>query len=153
MTSNSLERKTFNKHKKALISELGSKALDDKTLNTVGKREFAAWGGVFPSDRGTLQPFHYYIYYTDKHDKPGTHWIAVYCSKGRAYVYDSYARPISSIAYQLIKSIKKRCLKLGKTDEVHRMEQVGYTSKLCGINCLSFLMTVRDLGIALGNNI
>ena len=153
MTSNSLERKTFNKHKKALIAELGSKALDDKTLNTVGKREFAAWNGVWPIDRGTLKPYTYSIYNTDKHDKPGTHWIAVYCSKGRAYVYDSYARPIDSIAYQLIKSIKKRGLKLGATDEVHRMEQVGYSSELCGINSLAFLMTVRDLGIALGNNI
>lgn len=153
MTTNSEERKLFNKHKRALISELGSKALDDRQIDAVGRRELPAWGGVFPIDRGTLKPFHYYIYNTDTHDKPGEHWIAVYCSKGRAYVYDSYARPIPSIAYQLLKSIKKRGLKLGKTDEVHHMEQIGFTSELCGVNSLAFLMTVRDLGIALGNNI
>ena len=153
MTTNSIERKTFNKHKKTLIAELGSKALYDSTLNAVGKREFAAWGGVFPIDRGTLKPFHYYIYNTDTHDKPGDHWIGVYCSKGRAYIYDSYGRDPARIVYRLFKTIKKSGFKLGKTDLAPQMEQIGFTSELCGVYSLAFLMTVRDLGIAKAKNI
>ena len=148
MTTNSLERKTFMKYKKLLVSELGTKALDDETLNKVGRKEFAAWGGVWPIDRGTLKPFHYYIYNTDPHDKPGDHWVGVYCTGGRVYIYDSYGREPSSIVYRLLKTIKKHGFKLGRTDLVPHKEQIGYTSELCGVNSMAFLLTVRDLGIA-----
>ena len=71
MATKSPERNAFNAYKEALIKELGSKALDDETINKVGKWLFAAWSGVFPVDRVKLIPYHYCIINTDPHDKPG----------------------------------------------------------------------------------
>ena len=61
MTTESNERQAFNAYKKAIIEELGSKALDDRTVNRAGKHMFAAWSGVFPVDRVKLKPYHYCI--------------------------------------------------------------------------------------------
>ena len=37
-------RKLFNYYKAALIEELGRKALDDVTINRIGRREFGSLG-------------------------------------------------------------------------------------------------------------
>lgn len=142
-------RDSFNKYKKALIAELGPKALDDLTVNKVGKQLFGArWGGVWPIDRVRLKPNRFLVVNTDPHHKPGEHWIAVYCSKTRAYIYDSYGRPIDKLVPLLIDAVKKANMKIGHTNMEPHGEQVGFKSEVCGHCSLSFLLVVQAFGIA-----
>ena len=153
MTTQSPERLAFNANKAALVHILGNKALDDTTINRVCKKLFAAWGSVSPCDTVKLQPYHYYVINVDTHDKPGSHWLACYTSGKRAYVYDSYGRDIKKLVPQLIKSIQKAGMTLGKTNLISHMEQRGYTSETCGDYAISFLLVVRDFGITRARNI
>ena len=153
MTTESNERQAFNAYKKALLKELGSKALDDQTVNKAGKHLFAAWSGVFPVDRVKLIPYHYSIINTDPHDKSGEHWIACYCTKKRAYVWDSYSRPIDKLVPQLIKTIHKSGMTLGKTNKIFQHEQIGFTSEVCGVLSISWLLVVMQYGISRARNI
>lgn len=153
MTTESPERLAFEANRTALIKILGNKALYDTTINKAGSKLFAAWGGCYSSDRVKLKPYHYYVINVDTHDKPGSHWLACYTSGKRAYVWDSYSRPIKKLAPQLVKTIHKAKMSLGKTNRIPQHEQIGYTSEVCGVLSLAWLLTVRDLGIALARNI
>ena len=57
------------------------------------------WGGVFPADRLPAKIQSYpraFIVNTDPHDKPGTHWIAMYFpDKTTSEFFDSYGMPPS----------------------------------------------------------
>ena len=148
MASRSRERRTFNKHRAQLISELGREAQDSVTLNKIGRTQFGpAWAGCWPQDRVKLKPNSYQIVNTDTHTGPGQHWLGVYTSTTRAYVWDSYGRPVKRLATHLIENINKHGLQLGKTDTIHHMEQTGFNSEVCGQDSMSWLLTVRDLGI------
>ena len=153
MTTKSPERKLFKYYHKALVSKLGDKALDDVTIDKVCRMEFAAWAGVFPSDKLKLKPYYYYVINVDRHDQSGSHWLACYTSGKRAYIYDSYSRPILKLVPHLVKSIRKAGYSLGKTNEVKNQEQRGWTSETCGDYSIAFLMVVRDLGITKAKNI
>ena len=153
MTTHSPERLQFNANKAALIHLVGKKALDDSTIDRLGHKLFASWGGCFPSDRVKLMPYHYYVINTDPHDKPGIHWLGVFTTKGCAYIWDSFGRPVKPLSYQLIKTIHKRGFKIGKTDLAHHGEQIGFKSEVCGQDSLAFLLVIRDLGITRARNI
>jgi hypothetical protein len=154
MTSKSKERKLFNAYKKVLYEELGHADTESEQLDKIGRREFGThWSGVHPQDRVKLRPNSYCIVNTDTHDKPGLHWMAVYTTKNHAYIYDSYARPVKTLVRHLIDNINEHGFILGKTDKVHHMEQIGYSSGVCGQNSMAFLLVVRDLGIRKGSNI
>lgn len=149
MSRGSVERELFNHYRDCLFKELGRKALDDLTINKIGKREFGrAWGGAHPQDRVKLKPHKYFIVNTDTHDKPGQHWTACYTTATRAYIYDSYGRPVKPLVSRLITTIHNKGYRLGKTDLVHHQEQIGYSSQDCGHLSLAWLFVVRDLGIA-----
>lgn len=91
-------RKLFNFYKAALIEELGRKALDDVTINRIGRLEFgSSWAGCNASDRAKFKPGTFQIINTDTHDKPGSHWLGVYQTKKKVYVFDSYGRKIASL--------------------------------------------------------
>jgi len=145
---------TFNAYKKALISSLGRKALDNTTINKIGRKQLAgAWGGCWAQDEVKLKPHHYYIVNTDTSSGPGTHWIAVYTSANTAYVYDSYGRNPANLVHWFIRNLDKHGWKLGATNLNHHAEQIGYTSEVCGHDSLAWLLTVRDLGIRSGRRI
>ena len=154
MSTTPPERIAFNAYREALIKSLGRKALDDQTLDRAGRELFKdAWGGVFPVDRVKLQPYKYTIINTDPHDKSGEHWLACYCTAKRAYVWDSYSRPIHKIAPLLIKTIHTSKMTLGKTDQIKQHEQIGFTSEVCGVLCLAFLLVAMQYGITRARNI
>ena len=136
-----------------MIKHLGNKALDDLTINRVGRKLFPAWGGVFPSDRVKLLPFHYIVINVDPHDKKGSHWLACYSTNKRAYLWHSYGRDITKLVPELVKAIRKSNVSIGKTNLIPRMEQIGYTSETCGPQALAWLLVVRDLGITRAKNI
>ena len=153
MTTESVERKLFETYRYSLVRILGDKALYDKEIDAVGRKEFAAWAGVFPSDRVKLKPYHYYVINVDRHNQSGSHWLACYTSGKRAYIFDSYSRSIPKLVPHLVKSIRKQGFSLGKTNVVKNQEQRGWTSEVCGVLCLSWLLTIRDLGITKAKNI
>lgn len=153
MTTLSPERQAFDAFKEALIKQLGTKALYDTTLNKVGKHLFPSWAGVFPVDRVPIKPNRYYIINTDPHDKSGQHWLGLYTTAKCAYIYDSYGRDPITLVPLLIQTIKKRKLKLCKTNLVPRGEQIGFTSELCGVYSLAWLLVVQKLGITKAKNI
>ncbi len=153
MTTKSPERKVFKKYRKAMIDALGSQATDNDTLDKAGKLLFASWGGVHPSNRVKLTPWHYYIINVDHHDKPGSHWIGLYTTQKKAYLWDSYGRNPKRLVSALIANIHKHGMKVGKTNLVHHMEQIGYSSEVCGPNSLAWLLTVKDVGITRAKNI
>ncbi len=147
-------RKLFNYYKAALIDELGRKALDDVTINRIGCREFgSAWAGCRAIDQVKFKPNTYQVVNTDPHNKPGEHWLGLFQTRTKAYVFDSYGRSIPLLVSQLISSIKKHGLELGATNRDPHMEQIGYTSEVCGHDSLAFLLVVRDLGIKRGSAI
>lgn len=154
MTSNSPERQLFNAYKHVLIKHLGDQGADDVTLNRVGTTFFGPqWGGVFPVDKVKIKADKYYVINTDVSGGEGIHWIAMYSTKTHCYVWDSYARNPKRIVPKLVKTIAAANFKLGKTDNIHRMEQIGTTSGTCGVVSLSWLLVVRALGIEHAKNI
>ena len=141
-------RRLFNYRKIDLIKELGRKALDDVTIDRIGSREFGPyWAGCNPIDRVKFKPNTFQIVNTDPHNKPGTHWLGVYQTRNKVYVFDSYGRKIPSLVSHFISDIKKHGMSLGATNLEPHAEQIGYTSELCGVYSLSWLLVVRDLGI------
>ena len=145
-------RKLFNYYKAALIEELGRKALDDVTINRIGSREFgAAWAGCHPIDRVKFKPNTYQIINTDPHTKSGSHWLGCFQTRTKAYVFDSYGRSIPRLVSHLISTIKNKGLSLGATNRDPHMEQIGFSSEVCGHYSLAFLLVVRDLGIQKGS--
>lgn len=154
MTSNSPERQLFNAYKHVLIKHLGDQGTDDQTINRVGSNFFGKqWGGVHPVDRVKIKPHNYYVVNTDTSGGPGVHWIGLYTSSTHAYIWDSYARNPAKIVPKLVKTIAAANYKLGKTDNIHRMEQIGVTSGTCGVVSLAWLLVVRALGIDHAKNI
>lgn len=147
-------QKLFKYYQAKIITEVGRKGLDDATINSIGKREFgAAWAGCHPQDRMKFKQNTYQVINTDTHDKPGVHWLGVYITKKRVYVFDSYGRSISRLVHHLTETIKKKGFLLGATDLDHHKEQIGFTSEVCGQDSISALLVVRDQGIAKAKNI
>lgn len=145
-------RKLFSYYKAALIEELGRKALDDVTINRIGRREFgASWAGCHAIDQVKFKANTFQVVNTDPHNKPGEHWLGLYQTRTKAYVFDSYGRSIPLLVSHLLSTIKKQGLALGATNRDPHMEQIGFTSEVCGHNSLAFLLVVRDLGIHRGS--
>ena len=64
--------------------------------------------------------------------------------KGEGYVYDSFGRDIDRVIWQLSRAAVTANNALHETDSV--AEQRGF-SAVCGQLSLSWLLTVRDVGI------
>ena len=133
-------------YKAAIIQELGKDALYEDQINHVGEREFGIrWGGTYPSDRvPPLKKDRFYVVNNSGHKGAGTHWLALYSSKGgRVYVYDSFARPITRLIPRTVRKIRHE----------HIFEEANYipdqrgASSVCGHLSLAWLLLVRDMGI------
>ena len=143
------EFKLFKKYKAAFISELGRSAQDTTAVNSIGRREFGSnWGGCHAQDKIKLGKNKYYVINTDFEKGPGEHWVALYTTKKKAYIYDSYGRPVEGLVGHLINTIKTHGFTLGPTNLDKHGEQIGYSSAVCAHCSLAFLCVVRDLGIA-----
>ena len=140
------DHKLFGQYKKELIRDLGRDALDEATINKVGRREFGPkWGGAVPNDRVKIRPGHFYVINTSGSKGRGVHWVGGYATSSAFYIYDSYDRPVKHLLPHLTRAIQKKGWTLGHTE--HPMDQRGFTSETCGHDSIGFLMAVRDLGI------
>ena len=118
-------------------------------LDNIGKEAFKSeWAGVYPADRlpelnaKTCKA----IYNADKHDEPGSHWMALYHDKdtGKTYSYDSFGRNLKTD--KVYKNVRKsQRLKLKQSQEFDS-EQTE-TQENCGARCISWLALAGNLPI------
>ena len=144
----------YRSYKSALIRKLGREALDDMTIDSVGRAEFKRrWGGV--SSQSEWQPIRdrYYVVNTARvPDSPGVHWVGVYVTpRGLVHVYDSFGRGVQRLLWRVGKTASRwGAGPLIGTDP--DAEQRG-SSAVCGHASLAWLLVVRDHGIRVGTSI
>lgn len=89
-----------------------------------------------------------FIFNTDKHYQPGSHWIAMYVDliKGVTFYFDSNGNPIPSEIEILMNEIKKQCSKL--KIKMRLDSNVGFkhqnTNTECGMYCLYFIISLLE---------
>jgi hypothetical protein len=139
----------FRTYKRLLIKLVGRGPMDDAKINRIGEAEFGTrWAGVHPSDRAKKllrMRDRFAVVNTATSKGRGSHWLGVYMTaKGEGYVYDSFGRDIDRVMWQLSRAAVAANNVLHETDPA--AEQRG-TSAVCGQLSLSWLLTVRDLGV------
>lgn len=89
----------YKNYMKMLTPYIGINTTYSGELDKKGKRIFGKrFKGVFPADRlPTLKNREMYIANLDNHNEKGSHWVAVYHSNGKNYVYDSFGRKSKKI--------------------------------------------------------
>lgn len=118
-------------------------------LDDVCKEAFRSeWAGVYPADR--LPELNAKkskcIYNADKHNEPGTHWMALYFNKdnGNTYSYDSFGRKIGSDkVYKNVRKSKRVKLKQSQEFDAEQTEKESN----CGARCISFLVLAGQISI------
>ena len=92
--------------------------------------------GVFPADqipRVWTCPTAY-VFNTDDHRKPGTHWVSIYVdTKRNGYYFDSYG--IEPMVPDHINRLRKNC----KQFRCNTVQLQSLTSNVCGQFCIMFL--------------
>ena len=123
--------------------------MDNIKIDEIGRAEFGVrWAGVWASDEAK-KLLHlrdcFGIVNTATSRGRGSHWLGVYMTpKGAGYLHDSFGREASQVIWRLNRAALAEDIVLHSTDSV--AEQRG-TSAVCGQLCLSWLLTIRDLGI------
>jgi len=116
-------------------------------LDAVCKEAFKSeWAGVFSADRiPTLNATKCKaIYNADRHDEPGSHWMALYYQDGKTYSYDSYGRNLKNDkVYKNLKRSKRLKLKQSQEFDAEQTEEESN----CGARCISFLALAGTLDI------
>jgi hypothetical protein len=149
--------KVFNVHKKAMLKSMGHNITSSTILNDKGNQLFnniVANGnmylGTFSQDN---LPWHKIknkkkpimaIINTDVANKPGVHWVALYITPKTIYIWDSYGRDTNKLLPVFAKQMKFYKIKSKDADPDKNQTN---TSKICGQLCLSFLSTVKQVGI------
>ena len=83
--------------------------------------------GVFPSDRvPKLQPDTCVILNEDSHDKPGSHWLAMYKSRVSTEWFDTFGRPPLPLFNSIVTTYNKQQIQSPFSDT-------------CGAHCLFYL--------------
>ena len=123
--------------------------MDEDTIDTIGKASFGKrWAGVSASDEAKklLQMRDVFaIVNTATSRGRGSHWLGIYMTpKGAGYLYDSFGREVSQVIWRLNRAALAENIALHNTDSV--AEQRG-ASAVCGQLSLSWLLTLKDLGI------
>ena len=137
---------TYNIFLKKIIKVLGNITTTNHQLDPIGKSLFKSqWGGITMSDtfrKNSTKKYH--IVNVDEHREPGSHWLAVYKSPTKIYVYDSLGRKSSKIIPNFVKRIGGQYIidtDLDKEQDIYEKE------KNCGQRCFAWLMVVKSLGI------
>jgi hypothetical protein len=121
----------------------------EDTIDQIGKASFGKrWAGTHPSDE-TEKLLHmrdrFAVLNTATSKGRGSHWLGFYITAdGLAYLYDSFGRSVAKVNWRLAREAAADNIVVRSTDP--EREQRGF-SALCGQLSLSWLLTVRDLGI------
>ena len=85
------------------------------------------------------------IFNLDSHDKPGSHWVAMFIDtkRGEIYYLDSYGEKIPRQIKKFANKVKKQSLKIGKKKEYKLLEnkkEHQYKDSECGMYSLYFII-------------
>ena len=129
----------FLRYKKNLILQYGKDGLWNDQIDYICKG-LTPWRGCHNYKNAVFKSGYQII----NTSIAGTHWVAIYISRNKIYIYDSFARPISRLLNRFIKLIphKYTIIECNTNDA----EQVGY-SQVCGHISIAWLMVVKKLGI------
>lgn len=87
------------------------------------------------------------IFNLDRHNQPGSHWVALYCDIGKSQVYyiDSVGTYPKKEINKVIKYFKDNCKKINGTVDVqiNRKSLQNGTSE-CGVYAISFILRLLD---------
>jgi hypothetical protein len=137
--------KIFNGYKKQLIKMLGTSVTDNEQLEKVGYAVLGSkFKGVYSQDTLPVNKTGMYIMNNHKSSQPGEHWVAIYITAKKAYVWDSFGRK----SKQLLKILYRNAKALNKTvvDADYDRDQ-EIMSEVCGPLSLAWLLTVKQIGI------
>ena len=87
------------------------------------------------------------IFNLDTHDKPGSHWVAMFINinKGEIYYFDSYGDKTPSRIKKLAKRIQDQSNKIGKQFVFHENKvRHQYSNSECGMYCLYFIIKLLE---------
>ena len=138
----------YKKYTRILTKIYGDRALNNIEVNKLAKKIL---GKIFISVYAidtvpkVLPKKCMLIFNTDKANKSGEHWIALYKSGNIHYIYDSFGRRTKNIASFLHKQIltdKKSKI----IDFEHDPEQADYQNN-CSLRCITALHCVKKFGI------
>jgi len=119
------------------------------TLSDICKYELGCkFNGVYSVDDFPVNSLQsnslFSIVNTQKSTQKGNHWVAIYTTPTRYYIYDSFGRKSTHILKPLVKRLKKT----NKTIiDSHYSSEQHINEKNCGLKCLSWLMCVKKYGI------
>lgn len=83
------------------------------------------------------------IFNLDKHDQPGSHWVAVFLDvkKNRIYYFDSYGDKVPKRIMKFIKKVQKQGLELRrKIRYSENKTRHQYSNSECGMYCIHFII-------------
>jgi len=85
------------------------------------------------------------IFNLDSHDKPGSHWVAMFIDtkRGEIYYLDSYGEKIPRQIKKFANKVKKQSLKIGKKKEYKLLENKRrhqFSESECGMYSLYFII-------------
>ena len=84
------------------------------------------------------------IFNLDKHDKDGSHWIALFIDALRKKIYylDSYGEKIPRQVKKFVKKVQKQANMLGKGQYklIENKRRHQYSESECGMYCLYFII-------------
>ena len=85
------------------------------------------------------------IFNLDSHDKPGSHWVALFINnnKKEIYYFDSYGEPIPLSIKKLVKNIQKQGRE-NNMDYKYLYNNIRhqYKNSECGMYCLYFIISL-----------
>lgn len=143
--------KIFNGFKNRIIKQVGNKALYDTHIDKICHNLFASkYGGTFPQDSSVeIKNNKYYIINTDKTGNEGIHWVALYTTPKKAYMYDSYARTGKKVLPILSKKLSQKGYGIQMSDrsDVEQDDKIKKQDEICGQLCISWLLTLHCAGI------
>ena len=136
----------FKKNKNELIKLLKRKGLFGSQIEKLGKRLFGnKWIGTHSVDKYPLSKTGYGIINTDTEKGKGIHWIAIYSTPKKIYVYDSFGRKSADVLKLFHdKAIEKkfRIINSDLSDKEQKSKE-----QICGQLSLAWLMVVFSHGI------
>jgi hypothetical protein len=87
------------------------------------------------------------IFNLDPHDKPGSHWVALYLDlvKDKVYYFDSYGMEPPSEVKRLVDRIKEQGNSLGKDIEYeYNQTRHQYKNSECGVYSMNFIVELLE---------
>jgi len=134
-----------------LIKQYGDKSLYNDEIHKIGKELFKSkFIGVFAQNASFPLKQGYYIINTDTKNNDGIHWVSMYLTKTKAYIYDSFGRKAKYILSHLVSKLTKNNYKIKNSDTTDREQRPfknGKITEICGPLSLAWLYVVNKLGI------